>query len=95
VRRLKGASRPVQNEQARATVMGAIRGVSGVIVFDEDTPLEVITALKPDVIVKGADYSEDQVVGGDVVRARGGRVLLADLAHGHSTTRLVAAASGQ
>ncbi len=94
VRRLKGPSRPVQDEQARALVMGAIRGVSAVTLFDQDTPLELITALKPDVIVKGADYTEDQVVGGDVVRARGGRVMLAQLEAGHSTSRLVAMASG-
>ena len=94
VRRLKGETRPVQSERARAAVMGALRGVSGVIIFDEDTPLEVITALKPDVIVKGADYSEDQVIGAEIVRARGGRVVLAELAHGHSTTRLVSAAAG-
>ncbi|SEN63984.1 D-alpha,beta-D-heptose 7-phosphate 1-kinase /D-beta-D-heptose 1-phosphate adenylyltransferase [Sphingomonas gellani] len=93
VRRLKGPSRPVQDEGARALVMGAIRGVSAVTLFDQDTPLELITALKPDVIVKGADYTEDQVVGGDVVRARGGRVMLARLEAGHSTSRLVAVAN--
>jgi len=85
----------VQDEQARALVMGAIRGVSAVTIFDQDTPLELITALKPDVIVKGADYTEDQVVGGDVVRARGGRVLLAQLEASHSTSRLVALASSR
>lgn len=92
VRRLKGPSRPVQDEQARAHVAGAIRGVSAVVIFDQDTPLELITALKPDILVKGADYAEHEVVGGDVVRARGGRVLLAQLQAGHSTSRLVAIA---
>lgn len=94
VRRLKGATRPIQDEHARALVAGAIRGVSAVVIFDEDTPLELITALKPDMLVKGADYTEDRVVGGDVVRARGGRVVLARLEAGHSTSRLVALASG-
>lgn len=92
VRRLKGPLRPVQDEQARAAVVGAMKGVSAVVVFDEDTPLELIRALQPDVLVKGSDYTEDRVVGGDVVKARGGRVVLVDLAPGHSTTNLVAAA---
>ncbi|WP_395664765.1 D-glycero-beta-D-manno-heptose-7-phosphate kinase [Methylocella sp.] len=89
VRRLKGPTRPIQDEEARAAVMGAIKGVSAVVLFDEDTPYELIQALQPDVLVKGADYSEDQVVGGDVVRARGGRIVLADLSPGQSTTKLV------
>ncbi len=92
-RRLKGPLRPVQREEARAAVVGAIKGVSAVVVFDEDTPLELITALQPDVLVKGSDYTEDQVVGAGVVKARGGRVVLVDLAAGHSTTNLVAAAN--
>jgi len=93
VRRLKGPTRPVQDEQARARVAGAIRGVSAVTIFDQDTPLELITAQAGHVIVKGADYTEDQVVGGDIVRARGGRVMLVGLEAGHSTSRLVTIAS--
>ncbi len=92
VRRLKGPLRPVQDEQSRAAVVGALKGVSAVVVFDEDTPLQLIEALLPDVLVKGSDYTEDQVVGADVVKARGGRVVLVDLRPGHSTTNLVAAA---
>lgn len=92
VRRLKGPLRPLQDESARAAVIGAIKGVSAVVLFAEDTPLELIRALQPDVIVKGSDYTEDQVVGADVVKARGGRVVLVDLAPGHSTSNLVAAA---
>jgi D-beta-D-heptose 7-phosphate kinase/D-beta-D-heptose 1-phosphate adenosyltransferase len=91
VRRLKGSSRPIQDEMARAAVMGAIKGVAAVMLFDEDTPLELITALQPDVLIKGADYTEDKVVGADIVRARGGRVVLAELSAGQSTTRLVTA----
>jgi D-beta-D-heptose 7-phosphate kinase/D-beta-D-heptose 1-phosphate adenosyltransferase len=94
VRRLKGPTRPIQDEAARAAVMGAIKGVSAVILFGEDTPLEVVTALLPDVLIKGSDYTEDQVVGGEVVRAHGGRVMLIDLSVGHSTSRLVKAATG-
>lgn len=91
VRRLKGPTRPIQDEAARARVMGAIRNVAAVVVFDEDTPLELIRALQPDVLIKGADYTVETVVGADIVQARGGRVVLAELSEGHSTTRLVAA----
>lgn len=95
VQRLKGAGRPVQGEQARAAVVGAIRGVDAVLLFEEDTPAHVIAALRPNVLVKGADYREDEVVGADAVKARGGRVLLVDLAAGHSTTALVARSRDQ
>jgi len=89
VRRLKGEERPLQDEQARAIVMGALRDVDLVVIFDEDTPYETICALRPDIIVKGADYTEDEVVGGDVVKSYGGRVVLADLVSGRSTTSIV------
>ena len=82
VRRLKGPTRPIQDELSRAMVIGSLSYVDSVILFDEDTPLEMIKALRPDVLVKGADYTEDQVVGGDVVKAAGGRVLLATLNQG-------------
>ena len=88
VRRLKGDSRPIQDELARAAVMGGLKGVAAVVLFDEDTPLELIARLQPDVLVKGADYTEDRVVGADIVRGRGGRVVLAELSAGHSTTRI-------
>ncbi|MDR3358703.1 MAG: D-glycero-beta-D-manno-heptose-7-phosphate kinase [Desulfovibrio sp.] len=89
VRRLKGAFRPVQDEQSRALLIAALRGVDAVILFDEDTPLALIEALRPDVLVKGADYAERTVVGADVVKANGGRVHLAKLTEGCSTTNLV------
>ncbi|MDR2744861.1 MAG: D-glycero-beta-D-manno-heptose-7-phosphate kinase [Desulfovibrio sp.] len=89
VRRLKGASRPVQDEQSRALLIAALRGVDAVILFDGDTPLALIEALRPDVLVKGADYTEQTVVGADAVKAYGGRVHLARLAEGCSTTNLV------
>ena len=94
VQRLKGPTRPVQDEAARARVIGALRCVDLVVLFEEDTPLEIITALGPDVLVKGADYREDQVVGGDVVKARGGRIALIPLVEGRSTSALVAKAKG-
>ncbi|WP_036257321.1 D-glycero-beta-D-manno-heptose-7-phosphate kinase [Methylocapsa aurea] len=92
VRRLKGPSRPVQDEIARAAVIGAIKGVSAVVLFDEDTPLELLKVLQPDILVKGADYTEDTVVGADIVKARGGRVVLANLSPGQSTTKLISKA---
>lgn len=86
VKRLKGPTRPVQTETARATVMASLSPVDLVVLFDQETPLELIRALRPDVLVKGADYTVDQVVGGDLVRGWGGRVLLVNLQEGHSTT---------
>jgi D-beta-D-heptose 7-phosphate kinase/D-beta-D-heptose 1-phosphate adenosyltransferase len=94
VKRLKGPSRPIQDEIARAAVMGAIKGVAAVVLFDEDTPFELIEAIQPDVLIKGADYTVDRVVGADVVQKRGGRVVLAELSPGQSTSRLVAASAG-
>lgn len=88
VRRLKGSTRPIQPLDARARVIGAIRGIDLVVAFEEDTPLALIEALAPDVLVKGADYSEAEVVGGDLVKARGGRILLAALTPGQSTTAI-------
>lgn len=90
VRRLKGDSRPIQAESARANVLAALGDVDLVVVFGEDTPLELIRDLEPDVLVKGADYAEDDVVGGDLVKARGGKVLLARLVDGQSTTGTIA-----
>jgi D-beta-D-heptose 7-phosphate kinase / D-beta-D-heptose 1-phosphate adenosyltransferase len=86
VKRLKGPTRPLQNEMARATVMASMAPVDLVTLFDEDTPLELIQALRPDVLVKGSDYTVDQVVGADLVHGWGGRVLLVTLRDGHSTT---------
>ena len=92
VSRLKGPNRPVQSEQARATVLSAFGCVDAVIIFDEDTPLRCIEALEPDVLVKGADYQVETVVGADFVLARGGRVELVELVEGQSTTRLISRA---
>jgi D-beta-D-heptose 7-phosphate kinase/D-beta-D-heptose 1-phosphate adenosyltransferase len=94
VRRLKGPERPVQNETARGIVLASLAMVDLVLVFDEDTPIELIRALRPEVLVKGADYRLDQVVGGEEVQSYGGRVLLADLLAGHSTTGTIARVGG-
>jgi D-beta-D-heptose 7-phosphate kinase/D-beta-D-heptose 1-phosphate adenosyltransferase len=89
VRRLKGPERPIQDFRSRAAVIGAIRGVDLVVGFAEDTPFELIRALEPDLLIKGADYSENEVVGAELVKARGGRVLLAVLEEGQSTSAIV------
>ena len=89
VRRLKGANRPINPEDARAEVLAALESVDAVTVFDEDTPLELIEAIGPDVLVKGGDYRPDEVVGRAEVEAAGGRLVLIPLVEGHSTTRLV------
>lgn len=89
VTRLKGPMRPVQDQASRALMLSALDPVDLVVVFDEDTPLETITALCPDVLVKGADYTIDKVVGADFVQANGGKVVLADLVNGQSTTSLI------
>jgi D-beta-D-heptose 7-phosphate kinase / D-beta-D-heptose 1-phosphate adenosyltransferase len=89
VRRLKGPGRPIQGEVARATVLASLKSVDAVVIFQQDTPLELITTLEPDVLVKGADYSVDTVVGADVVLRQGGKVVLADLVPSHSTTSTI------
>jgi D-beta-D-heptose 7-phosphate kinase/D-beta-D-heptose 1-phosphate adenosyltransferase len=89
VRRLKGEGRPVQNVQSRAEVLAALEAVDLVVVFDEDTPKELIARVKPMVLVKGGDYKREDVVGHDIVEALGGSVVLIDLVPGQSTTSMV------
>jgi rfaE bifunctional protein nucleotidyltransferase chain/domain len=90
VRRLgKGAERPVAGEQARARVLAGLAAVDCVVLFDEDTPLALMQALAPDVLVKGADYPRDRIVGADWIEARGGRVVRVPVVAGFSTTALV------
>jgi D-beta-D-heptose 7-phosphate kinase/D-beta-D-heptose 1-phosphate adenosyltransferase len=90
VKRLKGAERPVNSEQSRAQVLCGLAAVDGVVIFEEDTPLNLITALKPDVLVKGGDYTRDTIVGADLVEARGGEVFVVPLVPGQSTTSIIA-----
>lgn len=94
VRRLKGPSRPVQVEASRVQVLANMKNVDLVTLFDDDTPLELIKAIEPDVLFKGADYSESQVVGGDFVKERGGKVVLIDLVENMSTTNAIRRAMG-
>jgi rfaE bifunctional protein nucleotidyltransferase chain/domain len=85
----KGPDRPLNDEQSRAKVLAALRGVDAVVIFEEDTPLELIRAVQPDVLVKGGDWAEDRIVGADVVKARGGEARSLKLVEGYSTTALV------
>ena len=87
VRALKGPDRPVNSEEARALLLAALQAVDYVSVFEESTPLALIQALRPDVLVKGADYRKEDVVGAAFVEAYGGRVHLAQFHEGYSTTR--------
>lgn len=89
VRRLKGPSRPINPESARAELLGALECVDLVTVFDDDTPMALIEAIRPDVLVKGGDYRPEEVVGREVVEASGGKLILIPLVEGHSTTNLV------
>lgn len=91
VRRLKGPDRPIQNEVARATVLASMEAVDLVVVFDDDTPLSLIESLRPDVLIKGADYAKVDIVGSEHVEAYGGRVIRAELVDSVSTTATIAA----
>ena len=93
-RRLKGPERPVNRAEDRAFVLGGLACVDRVVLFDEDTPAALIAALEPDVLVKGADYGPGEIVGADVVEARGGRVVRVPLEPGYSTTGLIARVRG-
>lgn len=89
VKRLKGEQRPVNDESFRALMMASLQLVDAVTLFDEDTPLELIRALEPDVIVKGGDYKTENVVGAKEVMQRGGEVKIVPFVQGYSTTALI------
>ncbi len=89
VQRLKGNSRPVLSEQDRAEVLAAFEFVDAVTLFDEDTPYELIKAVRPDILVKGGDYQPEEIVGHDLVQASGGKVLSLQLVDGQSTTAII------
>ncbi len=95
VRRLKGESRPVQNQRDRAVILCSLRMVDHVVLFSEDTPEELIRKVRPDVLVKGADYKVEEIVGADFVRSYGGKVRRIRLTPGRSTTSIIRAAKGK
>ena len=85
----KGADRPINGDAERAEVLAALNCVDAVVIFDEDTPHEIVSALQPDVLAKGADWAPGTIVGADIVEARGGSVARIPLAEGYSTTKLI------
>ena len=89
VRANKGPTRPINRAEERVEILSALACVDAAVVFDEDTPLSVITQIQPDILVKGADWGPDNIVGREVVERRGGRVIRVELARGFSTTSLI------
>ncbi len=89
VSRIKGAGRPIQDESSRALILAALHFVDAVVMFDEDTPASLIESVQPDILVKGSDYKAEEIVGYDVVMAKGGEVVTIDFLEGYSTTRII------
>lgn len=89
VKKLKGAERPVNNEKARALLLSALLFTDKIIFFEEDTPLELIRYIQPDILVKGSDYKPEDIVGYDIVKAKGGKIITIDLTQGYSTTSIL------
>ena len=89
VRRNKGSERPINPQEERAEILEALACVDAVVVFEEDTPDRIIKAIQPDILVKGADWGEDAIVGRDTVEARGGRVVRVPIEQGYSTTEII------
>jgi D-glycero-beta-D-manno-heptose 1-phosphate adenylyltransferase len=89
VRRLKGKDRPINNQESRSLILAALLMVDAVVIFDEDTPLELINVARPDVLIKGGDYAIEQIVGAREVIANGGRVVINPIVEGYSTTEII------
>lgn len=89
VQRIKGTSRPVQDEDARAITLAAMHFIHAVVLFDEDTPYNLIKKVQPDVLIKGSDYNAENIVGYDIVKAKGGKVITIDFIDGYSTTSII------
>ena len=89
VRKIKGDSRPVMDEKSRAMALASLRFVDAVVLFDEETPFELIKVIEPDILIKGEDYKPEEIVGYDIVHARGGKVIAIELTEGYSTSSVV------
>lgn len=89
VRRIKGETRPVQDEYARAILLASLSFVSAVVLFDDDTPYKLIKRIQPDVLIKGSDYAVNDIVGSDIVIAKGGKVITIDFIEGYSTSSII------
>lgn len=94
VKRLKGENRPVNSEQSRALILASLIMVDAVVIFDEDTPLELIKKIKPDVLIKGGDYTVETMIGAEIVTENGGRIEIIPLEEGFSTTAIIEKISG-
>lgn len=90
VKRLKGSKRPINNEQSRATILAALSATDAIILFEEDTPDQLIQHIKPDVLVKGGDWKKEEIVGSDFVMSYGGKVEVVPYLQGYSTTTIIA-----
>ena len=88
VRRLKGDTRPITNEKSRATIIASLQFVTAVVLFDEDTPYNLIQQVQPDVLVKGSDYKPEDIVGYDIVKAKGGEIVTIDFLEGYATSAI-------
>jgi D-beta-D-heptose 7-phosphate kinase/D-beta-D-heptose 1-phosphate adenosyltransferase len=89
VKRLKGKNRPINNQESRSLILASLLMVDAVVIFDEDTPLQLINAVRPDVLVKGGDYAIEQIVGAKEVISNGGRVVINPVVEGYSTTETI------
>ncbi len=89
VKRLKGEKRPINNQEARAILLSALIFIDKIVLFDEDTPYELIKYIQPDILVKGKDYKPEQIVGYDIVKNKGGEIITIDLTTGYSTTSIL------
>jgi rfaE bifunctional protein nucleotidyltransferase chain/domain len=89
IKSIKGPLRPVQDQNARSTILASLLFVDKVILFDEDTPYELIRKIQPDILVKGADYKPEEIVGYDIVKAKGGDVVTVNIVEGYSTTGII------
>lgn len=89
VRRLKGNGRPINNQRDRAAMLALFNAVDAVVIFDTDTPLNLIKMIEPDAMFKGADYGVSQIIGADIVKQRGGKVYRCPLVEGHSSTKVI------
>ena len=89
VRKLKGNSRPVNDEYSRAFILASLMFVNAVILFDEDTPFNLINFIQPDILVKGSDYKKENIVGADIVEKKGGNIITIDFVEGFSTTSII------
>ncbi|OQX73082.1 MAG: D-glycero-beta-D-manno-heptose 1-phosphate adenylyltransferase [Bacteroidetes bacterium 4484_249] len=89
VKRLKGKNRPVNNEEARALLLATLKFVDAVVLFDEDTPYDLIKKVQPDILIKGSDYKPEDIVGADIIKAKGGEIITIDFLEGYSTTAII------